>query len=104
MLEQTFYDIPGIFDQAIQRFLQQFDEKEVQLFGKKPKIRAELRQVEWQGTTEVRPVLVIQCEGVGHRCALLYLKDRIRKAAANVGITSIGLAVSGTHDIGFFCH
>lgn len=104
MLEQTFYEIPGIFDQAIQRFIQQFDDKEVQMLGKLDKIRAELRQVEWQGKTEVRPVIVIQCEGVGHRCALLLLKDRLRKAAANVGITSIGLAVHGTHDVGFFCY
>ncbi len=103
MLDKATDITPGIFDQAIQRFIQQFDAQEAKLLGEMPTIRAELRQVEWRGKIEIRPVIVIQCEGIGHRQALLCLKERLRMAANAVGICSIGLAVRGAHDVGFFC-
>lgn len=103
MIEKTSYSIPSIFEQAIQRFLAQFDTAEVKALGNPPQIKAELRRVERQGRSEIRPVIVIKCEGIGHRSALLCLKSRLREAARAVGISSIGLAVDGQSDIGFFC-
>ncbi|MFW6358553.1 MAG: hypothetical protein ACOC0N_04975 [Chroococcales cyanobacterium] len=103
MLQQASYQTLGILDHAIQRFLKQLNSGELKALGEPPQLRAELRRVEKQGKTQVRAVIVIQCEGIAHRSALLCLKSRLSQAAKAVGIASIGLAVQGQPDVGFFC-
>lgn len=93
----------NIYTEAIQRFVRQFDPTEALALGNTAAIKAELRQLDRQGRIEISPVILIQCEGKAHRSALLCLKSRLRQAAVTVGISSIGLAVEGEADIGFFC-
>ncbi|MBZ8179332.1 MAG: hypothetical protein SAL07_23180 [Oscillatoria sp. PMC 1051.18] len=103
MLQKSTYQTLGIIDQAIQRFLQKLNPNEILALGDTSNLQAELRQVERNGKIEIRPVVVIECEGKAHRYALLCLKSRLCAAATAVGIPSICLSVNGASDIGFFC-
>ncbi|MEC4986432.1 MAG: hypothetical protein SAJ37_20470 [Oscillatoria sp. PMC 1068.18] len=103
MRQKTTAQTLGIIDQAIQRFLRQLTPNELLALGDTANLRAELRQVELDGNLEIRPVVVIECEGKAHRSALLCLKSRLGEAASIVGILGICLSVDESGDIGFFC-